>query len=371
MDNYHVVGDPELAPDVPSTSIDASEVSYNSETVEDALDRLDAEKVTLVDFSDLSKYGIATSGEKINATLQEICKKVPVYCEVKIMWTGNQTLSDSSYRFGTLGAQMPELYGSLYIHKTSSVHPCVIEFIPYNSINHYVRNYDYINSTDHLSNWTEIANTVPVSRGGTGQTTAKNAFNSLAYATGTSTYGPSDSNEFLVGYNNDFSRRPFSAIWNTIAGKIRSAFGFSDANVLPIANGGTGKTTASEAWTALGGGSVGKLNTNASTSQYLRGDGSWASPPNTTYSFSVQTYSKAVSVAASSTAGLDITIGLSGYLALGIVGFNVTGTGESWAMIFENMLTSATNVHLKIRNMWSGGAISPTIQVRVLYYKIG
>ena len=233
MDNYIVVGDPELAPDVPPTNVDASEVSYNSETVEDALDKsfmnhgttaeTDMNNIVsigthtinpsvttlnvpisgtwgfvevfkhgtsivqlwvdsanaymytrvksgsplvwsswrsyeqLVTFSDLPKYGIATSGtEKVNATLEDICKKVPGWCEVKIHWVGNQILSDGSYRFGTLGAQMPELYGSLYIHKIGSVHPCIIEFIPYNSGNHYTRNFDYINSANHLSAWTNI-----------------------------------------------------------------------------------------------------------------------------------------------------------------------------------------------------------------------
>lgn len=36
---------------------------------------------------------------------------------------------------------------------------------------------------------------------------------------------------------------------------------------------------AAEVWTTLGGGSVGKLNTNGSTSQYLRGNGTWAEIP--------------------------------------------------------------------------------------------
>lgn len=48
-----------------------------------------------------------------------------------------------------------------------------------------------------------------------------------------------------------------------------------------IANGGTGKTNPSDAWTALGGGSVGKLSTGSSTTTYLRNDGQWATPPNT------------------------------------------------------------------------------------------
>lgn len=50
---------------------------------------------------------------------------------------------------------------------------------------------------------------------------------------------------------------------------------------LTIGHGGTGKTNAAEAWTALGGGSVGKLNTGTSTTTYLRNDGQWATPPDT------------------------------------------------------------------------------------------
>ena len=108
----------------------------------------------LVTFSDLSKYGIAVSGEKINATLQEICKKVPIYCEVKISWTGNQQI-EGTYRFGTIGQQLPESYGSLYIRRNGINNPCIIEFIPYSSGNHYMRNYDYINA-EHLSDWQNL-----------------------------------------------------------------------------------------------------------------------------------------------------------------------------------------------------------------------
>lgn len=103
--------------------------------------------------SELSQYGISTSGEQINATLEEICKKVPLFCEVKIYWTGNDT-----NRFGTLANQIPADYGSLYIHKNGYSNPCYIEFVQFASGNHYIRNFDYINA-DHLSDWINL-NTV-------------------------------------------------------------------------------------------------------------------------------------------------------------------------------------------------------------------
>lgn len=45
--------------------------------------------------------------------------------------------------------------------------------------------------------------------------------------------------------------------------------------LLPIEHGGTGSETADEAWTALGGGSVGKINLSYSDTKFLRGDGTW------------------------------------------------------------------------------------------------
>lgn len=137
----------------------ASDVTYTNTTsglsatnVQDAIDETNNVKITLVTFYDLSKYGIEVSGAQINATLAEICKKVPSFCEVKIYWTGNDAT-----RFGTLANQIPETYGSLYIHKNGVYNPCAIEFIPYNSGSRYLRNYDYINSTDHLSAWSYIS----------------------------------------------------------------------------------------------------------------------------------------------------------------------------------------------------------------------
>lgn len=55
--------------------------------------------------------------------------------------------------------------------------------------------------------------------------------------------------------------------------------------VVGIPNGGTGKNNAAEAWAALGGGSVGKLNTNGNANQVLLGNGTWGSAPASTLTF--------------------------------------------------------------------------------------
>lgn len=78
-----------------------------------------------------------------------------------------------------------------------------------------------------------------------------------------------------------FHRRPMSALWNYIKGKISSVLGLtvsqyggnaatatSAANVtgtVAIVNGGTGATTAAAAWTALGGGAIGKKDSLAAS----------------------------------------------------------------------------------------------------------
>lgn len=51
------------------------------------------------------------------------------------------------------------------------------------------------------------------------------------------------------------------------------------SSTLPIERGGTGKVTAEEAWTALGGGDIGKLNINKSpeaANKFLKADGTFA-----------------------------------------------------------------------------------------------
>lgn len=73
-----------------------------------------------------------------------------------------------------------------------------------------------------------------------------------------------------------------SAITAGTATKASTADDLS--KTLAITNGGTGATSADDAWIALGGGDVGKLNTGSSTDTFLRNDGTWGTPENTVYS---------------------------------------------------------------------------------------
>lgn len=92
------------------------------------------------------------------------------------------------------------------------------------------------------------SNVLPISHGGTGGTSAKAAQNSLLNDMNVSSDALTDSS-MLVGYNASPSasngavhKRRMATIWEYVVDKIRSTFGFSSSNVLPVANGGTGAT---------------------------------------------------------------------------------------------------------------------------------
>lgn len=75
--------------------------------------------------------------------------------------------------------------------------------------------------------------TLPVSRGGTGQTTGANAANALINALGTATSTPGDDDYFVSQYagggttTTTYHRRPISALWEYIKTKISSVFGLT------------------------------------------------------------------------------------------------------------------------------------------------
>ena len=128
---------------------------------------------------------------------------------------------------------------------------------------------------------------IPAANGGTGQTSLVNSANALINALSTGSSDPGDNDYYVSQYVNGgtttttFHRRPMSALWNYIKGKISSILGLTAAQyggnaatatsagnvtgTVAIANGGTGKTTAAEAWTALGGGAIGKKSTLAAS----------------------------------------------------------------------------------------------------------
>lgn len=98
---------------------------------------------------------------------------------------------------------------------------------------------------------------LPVANGGTGATTAKAAeYNILGGMTTDSSDSEDTSNFAMVRSEPSSSggvlfKRKGTSVWNWIASKIRSTFGFSSSNVLPVANGGTGGTSAKAAQNSL------------------------------------------------------------------------------------------------------------------------
>ena len=100
--------------------------------------------------------------------------------------------------------------------------------------------------------------TLSVARGGTGATTEKVAQVNLLKDMSESTNPIDDDGQLVFKYTTPDSSRGVllykkaSTLWTYIAGKIRETFGFSNSNVLTVAKGGTGATTATEALKNLG-----------------------------------------------------------------------------------------------------------------------
>lgn len=109
------------------------------------------------------------------------------------------------------------------------------------------------------------SNVLTVAKGGTGSTSAKAAQNSLLNDMNASSDALTDSS-MLVGYNASPSasngavhKRTASTVWDYVAGKIRSTFGFSSSNVLPVSHGGTGLTANPSMLVNLGSVSASKV----------------------------------------------------------------------------------------------------------------
>ena len=98
---------------------------------------------------------------------------------------------------------------------------------------------------------------LPIANGGTGATTAKAAQYNLLNSIATEDGSPGDSSLFAFAYASPSSatgalyKRTGLNVWNWIVSKIRSTFGFNSSNVLTVAKGGTGGTSAKAAQNSL------------------------------------------------------------------------------------------------------------------------
>lgn len=97
--------------------------------------------------------------------------------------------------------------------------------------------------SDHYA-WTRLdsPSVMPISRGGTGATDAQNARKNLLLDTLETESGTGDTSFFVMlsAVRDGVLVRTAENVWNYIANKIRSTFGFNSSNILPIKNGGTG-----------------------------------------------------------------------------------------------------------------------------------
>ena len=94
---------------------------------------------------------------------------------------------------------------------------------------------------------------LPVANGGTGATTNAAAMYNITKNMYEETSTPTD--ETIVAFvhsepsssNGGMYKRKINKVWDYIVTKIRSTFGFNSSNVLPVSNGGTGATSAASA----------------------------------------------------------------------------------------------------------------------------
>lgn len=133
----------------------------------------------------------------------------------------------------------------------------------------------------------EVTGTLPVANGGTGQSTLTSGAilrgagtSGVATVVGTSGQVLTWTGAQWEGQTPASGGVPsFSAGTTGLTPATVTTGAVTLAGTLNISNGGTGATTAANARTALGLGSVAVINTTGSTSTFLRGDGSFATPP--------------------------------------------------------------------------------------------
>ena len=107
----------------------------------------------------------------------------------------------------------------------------------------------------------------------------------------------------------------------------------------------------------------------ADQEKFLRGDGTWQDPVGTIF----VTRSKAATTDTAIEAGTDGTLTAAadtvpGYTPVGVVSFQMSGTGSSWCTLFRVSFASGTAT-VGIRNQHASKAFSPNCVVTILYLK--
>lgn len=150
---------------------------------------------------------------------------------------------------------------------------------------------------------------VPISQGGTGGTTSKAAQYNLLNDMILENTVMDDSSQFIMRYKSPSTTgglayiRNASNVWNWIASKIKSIFGFNDSGVLSIEHGGTGSTKAVDGLTALGGASIASQGTMIPYDSDLN----TYNVPGTYYSGSSE-YSKRIAHSPTTTSGYKLIV---------------------------------------------------------------
>jgi hypothetical protein len=152
---------------------------------------------------------------------------------------------------------------------------------------------DYAGVTvDDQGHITAGTSTLPISQGGTGQTSIANIYRNIICKSGANT-----NPQYVVGFNSGYNGNGYVSIQD-----LRNTMGLGNTtDALPIENGGTGSTTAEDALTSLGAAPLNHAHSNMTgasssvdgtsglvpapasgkQSSFLRGDGTWATPTNT------------------------------------------------------------------------------------------